>query len=80
LQEVPSSVTWEAAMRMIQDDYRFNALTRPHERKQAFNAYKIQKAKDEKEEYRLKARKAKEDLEKFLMTSPEMNSKLKFFR
>ena len=43
------------------------------EKKQAFNAYKIQKMKDEKEDTRLSAIKNKEDLETFLMSNPRLD-------
>ena len=54
---------------MIKKDGRWEVLSKLAEKKQAFNEYKIQKQKDEKEETRLNSIKNKEDLENFLMTS-----------
>lgn len=51
-----------------------------NEKRQLFNAYKTQRQKDEKDEHRLKAKKAKEDLEKFLMKNEDVTSKTKYYR
>ncbi|CAD7012808.1 unnamed protein product [Ceratitis capitata] len=51
-----------------------------HVIKQTFNAYKTQKLKDEREESRLRAKKAKEDLERFLMSTDKMNSQTKYYK
>lgn len=48
MQEVPSSASWEQAMKQIINDPRYGALKHLNEKKQAFNAYKIQRAKEEK--------------------------------
>ncbi|XP_055640317.1 pre-mRNA-processing factor 40 homolog A [Toxorhynchites rutilus septentrionalis] len=77
---IPSSANWEQCVKIIQKDPKFNVFKRLQEKKQAFNAYKTQKQKDEKEEQRLKVKKSKEELEKFLMTSEKMNSTLKYYR
>merc|ERR1719342_1490063 len=61
-------------------DPRWETLSKLSEKKQAFNAYKIQKQKEEKEETRLAAIKNKEDLEHFLMTTARMNSNTKYYR
>lgn len=45
---MPSSATWEQAMKMIINDSRYGALKHLNEKKQAFNEYKTQKAKEEK--------------------------------
>ncbi len=50
------------------------------EKKQAFNAYKIQRQKEEKEEQRLRVKKAKEDFEEFLMNNDRINSTIKYYR
>ena len=50
------------------------------EKKQVFNAYKIQRQKEEKEEQRLKAKKNKEDLEEMLLTNERVTSTMKYFR
>jgi hypothetical protein len=48
LQEISSIMTWEQAMKQIINDPRYGALKHLNEKKQAFNAYKIQRAKEEK--------------------------------
>jgi len=63
---------------VIVTDPRYTALKHLNEKKQAFNMYKIQKGKEEKEEARLRTRQAKEDLEKFLLLAPEMTSTMRF--
>merc|ERR1719295_64000 len=78
--QVPSSANWESALKMIQKDARWETLSKLSEKKQAFNAYKIQKQKEEKEETRLSAIKNKEDLEHFLMTTDRMTSTTKYYR
>ncbi|XP_042206058.1 pre-mRNA-processing factor 40 homolog A-like isoform X2 [Homarus americanus] len=77
---VPSDATWDKAVRMIQNDARYEAFNKLNEKKQAFNAYKVQRAKEEKEEQRLRAKKAKEDLEHFLLNSERMSSSIKYYR
>jgi pre-mRNA-processing factor 40 len=78
--KVPSASNWESALKMIQKDPRWEVLSKLNEKKQAFNAYKIQKQKEEKEEARLLAIKNKEDLEQFLMTNERMSSTVKYYR
>jgi len=77
---VPSTANWEAALKLINKDPRWEYLCKLTEKKQVFNAYKIQKQKDEKEEARLKAKKSKEDLEDFLMNNDRITSTMKYFR
>ncbi|KAH8324322.1 hypothetical protein KR074_005243 [Drosophila pseudoananassae] len=77
---VPSNANWDQCVKIISKDPRYAAFKNLNERKQTFNAYKTQKLKDEREESRLKAKKAKEDLEQFLMSSDKMNSQMKYFR
>ena len=77
---MPSNSSWEQALKYIQRDPRFSAYGKLTERKQAFHAYKTQKAKEEKEEQRLRAKKAKEDLEAFLLVDPRINSTTKYYR
>ncbi|XP_055543926.1 pre-mRNA-processing factor 40 homolog A [Wyeomyia smithii] len=77
---IPSSSSWEQCVKLVQKDPKFNVFKKLQEKKQAFNAYKTQKQKDEKEEQRLKIKKSKEELEKFLMTSEKMNASLKYYR
>merc|ERR550519_2178573 len=77
---VPSSANWENALKMINKDPRWETLSKLSEKKQAFNAYKIQKQKEEKEEARLTAIKNKEDLELFLMTTDRMSSTIRYYK
>ena len=78
--QVPSTANWEGALKAISKDPRWEYLSKLNEKKQAFNAYKIQRQKEEKEEQRLKAKKAKEDLEGFLLNNDRINSSLKYYR
>lgn len=77
---VPSSANWESALKLINKDPRWDTLSKLNEKKQAFNAYKIQKQKEEKEEARLQSIKNKEDLESFMMSTDRMNSNAKYYR
>lgn len=52
--DVPSNATWEQAVKMIQNDSRYPQMKKLNERKQAFNAYKTQKLKEEREQERLR--------------------------
>ncbi|WAQ94419.1 PR40A-like protein, partial [Mya arenaria] len=72
--KVPSNATWESAMKLIVNDPRYGALKHLNERKQAFNEYKTQRVKEEREEARLRAKQAKEDLEKFLLRHDKMKA------
>jgi len=78
--KVPSTANWENALKMISRDPRWEYLSKLAEKKQAFNAYKIQRQKEEKEEQRLRLKKAKEDFEDFLMTHERVNSTVKYYR
>ena len=77
---VPSNATWEQCVKIIQNDQRYSSLKKLNERKQVFNAYKTQKQKDEKEESRLRAKKSKENLEKFLMVTDKITSATKYYK
>ncbi|XP_012278359.1 pre-mRNA-processing factor 40 homolog A [Orussus abietinus] len=78
--DVPSNATWEQAVKMIQNDPRYPQMKKLNERKQAFNAYKTQKLKEEREQERLRLKKAKEDLEQFLLDSDRMTSTTKYYK
>ena len=45
---MPSTASWEHAMKLIVNDPRYGALKHLNERKQAFNEYKTQRVKEEK--------------------------------
>lgn len=78
--DVPSNASWESAMKLIINDGRYGALRHLNEKKQAFNEYKTQRAKEEKEEQRIRAKQAKEDLEQFLLINDKMNSSVKYWK
>lgn len=75
---VPSKANWEQALKLISSDTRYQSLKHLAEKKQAFNAYKIQRLKEEKEEERKKFKVYKEELETFLQTCEYMNSTIKY--
>ncbi|TRY62941.1 hypothetical protein TCAL_10884 [Tigriopus californicus] len=77
---VPSNANWETALRLISKDDRYEYLSKLNEKKQVFNSYKIQKQKEEREEQRLRLKKAKEDFEDFLMNNDRISSTIKYFR
>jgi len=58
---VKSTMKWEEALKLIQDDPRFNALPSAGERKQVFAEWTAKRKKVEKEEEREKKKKAKDD-------------------
>lgn len=75
---VASNSSWEHAIKLMESDERFESVRSLPNRKYIFNEYKQQKAKEEKEEQRLKAKKAKEDLEQFLAHEPRVNSAMRY--
>ncbi|XP_031341776.1 pre-mRNA-processing factor 40 homolog A-like isoform X2 [Photinus pyralis] len=77
---VASNASWEQCLKVIINDPRYETFKKLNEKKQVFNAYKTQKQKDEKEENRLKAKKAKETLEDFLLNSDKITSATKYYR
>ena len=75
---VSSNATWEQALKLIGNDPRYGTLKHLNEKKQAFNAYKVQKQKEEKEEERRKLKQNKEEFEKFLLNCEHMSSSIKY--
>uniref|UniRef100_A0A7M4E0W1 Pre-mRNA-processing factor 40 homolog A n=1 Tax=Crocodylus porosus TaxID=8502 RepID=A0A7M4E0W1_CROPO len=75
---VASNASWEQAMKMIINDPRYSALPKLSEKKQAFNAYKAQREKEEKEEARLRAKEAREELQRFLEQHERMSSTTRY--
>ncbi|XP_032067265.1 pre-mRNA-processing factor 40 homolog A [Thamnophis elegans] len=75
---VPSTASWEQAMKMIINDPRYSALAKLSEKKQAFNAYKVHTEKEEKEEARLKYKEAKESFQRFLENHEKMTSTTRY--
>ncbi|THD21003.1 Pre-mRNA-processing factor A [Fasciola hepatica] len=77
---VPGGSTWEQAVKLISADPRYNLLKSFTEKKQIFNVYKTQRLKEEREEQRLRAKQAKEDLERFLLRHPKVHSTMSYRR
>jgi pre-mRNA-processing factor 40 len=75
---VSSTATWDQALKLISSDPRYIAFKQLNEKKQAFNAYKVQKQKEDKEEERKRLKQAKEDLEHYLQNCEHMNSTIKY--
>lgn len=71
---VSSNASWEYAIKLIGNDSRYELFRHHPERKQMFSVYKTQKAKDEKEEQRIKLKRSKENFEKMLQTSDKISS------
>jgi len=77
---VPASASWDQALKLISKDPRYETLQRLNEKKQAFNQYKTQRGKEEKDEQRLRAKKNKEELEDFLLTGDRITSMTKYYK
>lgn len=76
---VSGTANWESALKLIGTDPKYlSTYKQLNEKKQVFNAYKIQKQKEDKEEERRRMKRNKEELEKFLMTCEHMNSTIKY--
>uniref|UniRef100_H2Z8C5 FF domain-containing protein n=1 Tax=Ciona savignyi TaxID=51511 RepID=H2Z8C5_CIOSA len=76
--KVPAASSWEQAMKMIVSDHRYSALKKLSEKKQAYNEYKTQRGKEEKEEERIRTKENKEKLQKYLETHPKMTSTVSY--
>ncbi|KAK1902673.1 Pre-mRNA-processing factor 40 like A [Dissostichus eleginoides] len=63
---------------MIINDPRYSALPKLSEKKQAFNAYKVQTEKEEKEEARIKYKESKETFQRFLENHDKMTSTTRY--
>lgn len=75
---ISSTASWEFALKSISSDPRYELFRHHPERKQMFNSYKTQKAKEEREEQRMKAKRARENLDKYLQSSPLVNPNLRY--
>ncbi|KPM02917.1 pre-mRNA-processing factor 40-like protein A-like protein [Sarcoptes scabiei] len=75
---ISSNASWENTLKIIGQDPRFERFRSHPERKQFFNAYKIQRAKEEKEEIKNKIRRAKEGLAAFLRRTDRINSMVRY--
>ncbi|PAV65187.1 hypothetical protein WR25_14516 [Diploscapter pachys] len=76
--KISANCNWEQAVKFIQHDPRFRIIQKISEKKQLFNQWKIQKQKEERDEKRLSAKRAKEQLEKFLQTHTKVKETLKY--
>lgn len=76
---IAANASWENALKVISVDARYAAnFKQLNEKKQVFNAYKIQKQREDKEEERRRLKRNKEELEKFLMECEYMSSNTKY--
>lgn len=76
---VPGNLSWEQAIKIIGNEPKYiSTFKQLNEKKQAFNAYKIQKQKEDREEERRRMKRNKEELEKFLLTCEHMSSTIKY--
>ena len=65
---------------LLSDWCRYTALKKLNEKKQVFNMYKTQRAKEEKEETRVKAKQNKEKLQRLLENHEEVTSHTRYKR
>ncbi|CAH8853167.1 unnamed protein product [Trichobilharzia szidati] len=77
---VPGASTWEQALKLISGDPRYAVLKTFNEKKQIFNVYKTQRLKEEREEQRIRIKRAKEDLEKYLLKCNKLHSTMSYRR
>ena len=75
---ISSNASWENCLKYVSNDPRFERFRTHPERKQFFNAYKVQRVKEEKEEMKNRVKKAKETLDNFLRTTPRMNENVRY--
>ncbi|GMS88194.1 hypothetical protein PENTCL1PPCAC_10369, partial [Pristionchus entomophagus] len=79
--KITATCNWDKAVPFIQSDPRFRILSKVSEKKQLFNAWKVQRQKEERDEKRIAVKRAKEDLEQWLLAHPKMrNSGLQYRR
>lgn len=71
---------WEQSLtsNLILFPYQQSALPKLSEKKQAFNAYKVQTEKEEKEEARIKYKESKETFQRFLENHEKMTSTTRY--
>ncbi|CAK5094629.1 unnamed protein product [Meloidogyne enterolobii] len=77
---INTNMSWEQASKYIQHDVRFKILPKVSEKKQIFSAWKIQRSKDERHERRTAIKKAKENLEEWLMSNVRMKPTLRYHK
>lgn len=76
--KVPGNANWDQANKLVNSDSRYDILKNVSEKKQAFNAYKVQRQKEEREEERQRLKRIKEELDSFLQTCEHMNSSIRY--
>ena len=72
------TLTFDHLHLLLHDFFVFSALAKLSEKKQAFNAYKVQTEKEEKEEARSKYKEAKESFQRFLENHEKMTSTTRY--
>ncbi|XP_063933096.1 pre-mRNA-processing factor 40 homolog B-like [Zophobas morio] len=76
---IPSNTkSFDSVIPLIQDDQRFNALKTYQEKKQCFNEYKYERAREEKDEIRQKLRELKVNFRKYLEQHAELNHHMRW--
>lgn len=75
---VPSNSTWKRAIQLMESDPRFESVRSLPNRKFLFSEYKEVKARVEREEQKLKAKRARENLENFLNNDPRVTSSSRY--
>lgn len=78
--QVASNSSWDQAMKLIINDSRYGALKKMNEKKQVFNMYKTQKAKEEKEEQRKLAKQHRDELHQLMEDHEEVHSEIRWRR
>lgn len=76
--KLPGTLSWDQASKLVCGDPRFHVLKSVSDKKQAFNAYKVQRQKEERAEERLKLKKSREELDSFLQLCEHMNSSIRY--
>uniref|UniRef100_A0A914HUA2 FF domain-containing protein n=1 Tax=Globodera rostochiensis TaxID=31243 RepID=A0A914HUA2_GLORO len=77
---INTNMNWEQASKYTQHDPRYKILCKVSEKKQVFNAWKIQRYKEERDERRFAIKMAKESLEKWLMAHPKIKPTLRYHK
>eukprot|EP01134_Creolimax_fragrantissima_P008099 CFRG8099T1 len=73
-----SGTNFDQAVKLVSHDVRWNGLRTTGEKKQCFNEYRMQRAKDEKEEEKKIERDARDNLRKFIDESTEIKPYMKW--
>ncbi|VDN57211.1 unnamed protein product [Dracunculus medinensis] len=76
--KITSTSSWDNTVKYIQHDPRFRILNKVSEKKQLFNAWKVQRQKEERDEKRIAIKKAKEELEQWLQNHPKVRATMRY--